>query len=172
MARQANQEIRAPITGTILKLNTFADTVYAKAGDPLATLVPDTTQRAVELYMKGMDIPLIRPGRDVRLQFEGWPALQFSGWPSVAIGTFGGKVTLVDASDNGKGEFRIVVRPSEAWPEAAYLRQGVRARGWVLLDTVPLGYELWRQFNGFPPQLAESPAKTEEPYLFKRKSKP
>lgn len=171
LARQATQEIRAPIAGTILNLSTFADTVYAKAGDPLATLVPDTRERAVELYMKGLDIPLIRPGREVRLQFEGWPALQFSGWPSVAVGTFGGKVTLVDATDDGKGNFRIVVRPNEPWPEAAYLRQGVRARGWVLLDTVPLGYELWRQFNGFPAQLAESPAKTEDTNLIKRKSK-
>ena len=28
------------------------------------------------------------------------------------------------------------------------------ANGWVLLDVVSLGYELWRQFNGFPPVLA------------------
>jgi hypothetical protein len=25
--------------------------------------------------------------------------------------------------------------------------------GWILLDRVRLGYELWRQFNGFPPRL-------------------
>lgn len=173
LARQATQQIRAPIAGTILRLNTFADTVYAKSGDPLATLIPDTQERAVELYMKGLDVPLISPGREVRLQFEGWPALQFSGWPSVAAGTFGAQVVLVDAADDGKGRFRIVVRPrpGDRWPEALYLRQGVRARGWVLLDTVPLGYELWRQFNGFPPQLSESPAKTEDPNLIKRKSK-
>jgi hypothetical protein len=36
----------------------------------------------------------------------------------------------------------------------------VRANGWVLLDVVSLGYELWRQFNGFPPVVAlEPPAK-------------
>jgi hypothetical protein len=28
-------------------------------------------------------------------------------------------------------------------------------KGWVLLDTVPLGFELWRQFNGFPPTVAQ-----------------
>lgn len=173
MARQANQTIRAPLAGTILKLTTFADTVYAKAGDKLAVLVPDTQERAVELYMNGNDIPLIQPGREVRLQFEGWPALQFAGWPSVAVGTFGAEVVLVDATDDSKGKFRIVVRPraQDQWPAAAYLRQGVRANGWVLLDTVPLGYELWRQFNGFPASVKDSPAKTESNNVIKRKSK-
>jgi hypothetical protein len=38
-----------------------------------------------------------------------------------------------------------------------YLRQGVRANGWILLDEVRLGYELWRQFNGFPPVLSGAP---------------
>ena len=35
--------------------------------------------------------------------------------------------------------------------EHRYLRQGVRANGWILLDQVSLGFEIWRQFNGFPP---------------------
>ena len=88
-------------------------------------------------------------------QFEGWPAVQFSGWPSVAVGTFGGTVALVDATDDGQGQFRILVvpAPGETWPDARFLRQGSRANGWVLLDTVPLGWELWRQFNGFPPSM-------------------
>jgi hypothetical protein len=98
-------------------------------------------------------MPLIREGRPVRLQFEGWPAVQFTGWPSVAVGTFGGKVALVDATDDGTGRFRILVRPEteDAWPTNITLRQGVRVNGWVLLDQVTIGYELWRRFNGFPP---------------------
>jgi hypothetical protein len=71
----------------------------------------------------------------------------------VAVGTFGGRVALVDAVDNGKGKFRVLIIPDkkdEPWPNVRYLRQGVRAKGWVLLDQVRLGYELWRQFNGFP----------------------
>lgn len=159
LARQSTQEIRAPRAGTILKLNTFSDTVYVKEGDVLAYLVPDTQQRAVELYMNGNDIPLITPGRKVRLQFEGWPALQFVGWPSVAVGTFGGEVAFIDATDDGKGKFRIVVIPDaqDPWPPNRFLRQGVRANGWVLLNQVPLGYELWRQFNGFPPSIPDAP---------------
>ncbi|MBL8825787.1 MAG: hypothetical protein JNM18_02290, partial [Planctomycetaceae bacterium] len=37
------------------------------------------------------------------------------------------------------------------------LRQGVRVNGWIQLNQVTLGYELWRQLNGFP--LATSPSK-------------
>ena len=40
------------------------------------------------------------------------------------------------------------------WPDDRWLRQGVRAKGWVLLNEVSLGYELWRQLNGFPPVVA------------------
>ena len=67
-----------------------------KQGEPLALLVPDTKARAVELWVDGNDAPLITPGRHVRLQFEGWPAVQFVGWPSVAVGTFPAEVAFVD----------------------------------------------------------------------------
>jgi len=116
----------------------------------------------VELWVDGNDVPLLRDGRHVRIQFEGWPALQFSGWPSVAVGTFGGRVAVIDAVDDGKGKFRVLVVPdrSEPWPSGRYLRQGVRAHGWILLNRVSLAYELWRQFNGFPPAIPEEPAAT------------
>jgi hypothetical protein len=101
----------------------------------------------------------------VRLSFEGWPAIQSIGWPQLAVGTFGGEVLFVDATDDGKGKFRVVVAPQEdlvdrrdgngpvkvAWPSGdRWLRQGVLANGWILLDEVPLWFELWRQINGFP----------------------
>lgn len=108
----------------------------------------------VELQIDGNDLPLVRSGNKVRLQFEGWPAAQFVGWPSVAVGTFGGTVYLVDPIANDKGQFRILVSPDPAdhpWPDQQYLRQGVRAQGWVLLKTVSAGWELWRKLNGFPP---------------------
>jgi multidrug efflux pump subunit AcrA (membrane-fusion protein) len=154
VARQATQTIRAPRNGTILRLLAQPGGELLKAGDSLAVFVPDTANLVVELWMNGNDIPLIHVGDPVRLQFEGWPAVQFAGWPSVAIGTFGGRVMLVDATDNGEGKFRILVEPDpkdDPWPSNRYLRQGVRANGWVLLNQVSLGYELWRQFNGFPP---------------------
>lgn len=153
LARQRTMRVVAPRDGTIFRVIAKEGGEVAKSGDTLAILVPDTLSRAVELLVDGNDAPLITPGRHVRLQFEGWPAVQFVGWPSVAVGTFGGKVDFVDATDNGRGQFRIVIVPEDdqPWPEARYLRQGVRANGWVLLNQVSIGYELWRQFNGFPP---------------------
>ena len=133
----------------------------ATAGQPLAMLVPETDQNVVELWVNGNDMPLLYAGDPVRLQFEGWPAIQFVGWPSAAVGTFGGHIILVDATDDGMGMFRILVAPDakvEAWPPKQYLRQGVRANGWVLLKQVPLWFELWRQFNGFPPTSTKGPA--------------
>ena len=158
LARQATQVVRSPVDGTVLRVVTRMGGEMVKAGEVLVELVPYSTNNVVALLIDGNDAPLVSPGRKVRLQFEGWPALQFSGWPAVAVGTFGGEVLLVDASDNGRGQFRALVQadPDAApWPEQRYLRQGVRANGWILLDEVSLGFELWRQFNGFPPATTE-----------------
>lgn len=157
LARQETQRVLAPVDGTVWRVVARQSGELLKSGAPLVVLVPTTTRTVVELFLDGNDVPMVAPGRTVRLQFEGWPALQFSGWPSVAVGTFGGRVLLVDATDDGLGKFRVLVEPDaddEPWPSAQYLRQGVRANGWVLLDIVSLGYELWRQFNGFPPVVA------------------
>ncbi len=154
LARQNTQRVMAPVDGKIFRVVARQNGELLKAGDQIAILVPNTTHDVVELWMDGNDVPLISEGRPVRLQFEGWPALQFAGWPSIAVGTFGGRVQLVDSTDNGAGKFRVLIKPDpndEPWPTKTYLRQGVRANGWVLLNQVPLGFELWRQFNGFPP---------------------
>ncbi|NDG27118.1 MAG: HlyD family efflux transporter periplasmic adaptor subunit, partial [Proteobacteria bacterium] len=150
LSRQLTQSVKAPVPGTILKIISGQGAQIVKSGQMLAVLVPETESRAVELWIQGNDVPLIRENAEVRLQFEGWPAIQFSGWPGAAYGTYGGKVALIDASDNGQGKFRIVITPldKEPWPEGTYLRQGARALGWVLLNRVTLGYELWRRFNG------------------------
>jgi hypothetical protein len=69
-------------------------------------------------------------------------------------------VVLIDATDDGKGHFRILVMhdPDDiAWPDPRFLRQGVRVNGWILLGQVTLGYELWRIFNGFPPLVLPEP---------------
>ncbi|PCC74179.1 HlyD family secretion protein [Nannocystis exedens] len=160
MARQRRMKIVAPRDGTILKLIGRHGTDMVAVGDVIATFVPDMGASAVELWVAGRDGPLIAPGRHVRLQFEGWPAVQFVGWPSVAVGTFGGVVEFVDALADESGRFRVVVSPDPddlPWPDNRWLRQGVRANGWVLLERVQLGFELWRQINGFPPALAASP---------------
>ena len=173
-ARQRSQDVVAPRAGTILRLVASEGTEIVKGGDDLAILVPDPGTRATELWMDGTDAPLLRPGQSVRIQFEGWPALQLAGWPSLAIGTFVGRIELIDAAANVDGKVRVLVvaAAGEAWPVEAFLRQGMLARGWVLLSRVSLGWELWRQFNGFPPQVqAESPFLDKPEVLKLRKPK-
>ncbi|NLX98845.1 MAG: HlyD family efflux transporter periplasmic adaptor subunit [Rhodopirellula sp.] len=166
VARQENQRLTAPFDGFLVQINPNLGSAILKEGDPICTIVPDTTDRSVQIWLDGNDAPLVESGRPVRLQFEGWPAVQFAGWPSVAVGTFGGKVVSVDAIDNGKGQFRALVCPDpaeESWPEGRFLRQGVRANGWILLNRVPLWYEVWRKLNGFPPVVSmEKPASKDD----------
>jgi multidrug resistance efflux pump len=149
--------ITAPRDGVIYRMPVFERGQMLKEGDSLFTIVPDISEQAVELYVAGNDTPLVNIGDEVRLQFEGWPAIQFAGWPSVAVGTFGGQIAAIDATDNGTGKFRVLVKPpsEDDWPADRYLRQGVRANGWVMLNQVSLGYEIWRQLNGFPPIVSQ-----------------
>ena len=152
IARQQTQVIKAHVAGIIFKRLTGQESVVVKAGDVLLQIMPETPSRAVALWIDGNDIPFVRLHQKARLQFEGWPAIQFHGWPEIAVGTFRGEVSFIDPTDNGSGLFRAVITPDERWPNMQYLRQGVRVHGWVQLGKVPLWYELWRQFNGFPPE--------------------
>lgn len=169
------QSVVAPQDGYILKLKVSQGGQIVSQGASLLELVPASPDRAVAIKVDGNDVPLVasqdrlgRP-RKVRLQFEGWPAVQFSGWPSAAVGTFGGIVSVVDSTDDGQGKFRVIVvpDPDEApWPNEILLRQGVRANAWVLLDQVTIGWEIWRQLNGFPPVVAGmEPKKNSEKLL-------
>ncbi|MBB4660277.1 efflux RND transporter periplasmic adaptor subunit [Parvularcula dongshanensis] len=154
LSRQSVQTVRAPREGTILRINGGASATYVSAGDPVAMFQPEGAERVVELYVDGRDVALVAPGRRVMLEFEGWPAVQFSGWPSVAVGTFPGRVLSIDPTAQPDGRFRVLVAEGDEtpWPGPEFVRFGASARGWVLLDEVRLGYELWRQLNNFPPQ--------------------
>lgn len=148
----------APRDGIVYKLFSREGSNTVKKGDLLFTLVPATTELGVELTVPGRDMPLVHVGDKVRLQFQGWPAVQFVGWPSAAVGTFGGRVLALSPTDDAKGDFSVLIEPDPeepAWPDDRYLRQGVRANGWVLLKQVSLGYEIWRQLNGFPPVISD-----------------
>ncbi len=153
VSRQENQIVYAPKDGIILKVLAGDSATLVKSGDKIATFAPILNDPVVELYVDGNDIPLITNGRKVRLQFEGWPIVQFSGWPSTAIGTFAGEVYSVDSSISENGKFRILIRKPDAekWPDHRFLRHGAKSYGWVLLNEVSLGYEIWRQINSFPP---------------------
>jgi multidrug resistance efflux pump len=152
--------VRAPQDGYVVRSLKFGIGETIKEGESIATLQPDNPSIAVELYVRAMDVPLIQRGREVRIQFDGWPAIQFSGWPTVAVGTFGGEVAVIDAVSSVNGKYRLLVRPKartsdQPWPKQ--LRVGSGVYGWVMLDDVPIWFELWRQLNGFPPSLKEEP---------------
>ena len=152
--------VRAPQTGYIVRALKAGIGETIKEGESIATLQPENPLLAAELYVRAMDVPLIQRGRTARLQFDGWPAIQFSGWPSVAVGTFGGVVSVIDVVSTG-GKYRLLVRPAHPqaqdrlWPHQLRLGSGVQ--GWVILDSVPVWYEIWRQLNGFPPTLKTEP---------------
>lgn len=164
IARQSVQIVRAPRSGVILRVNAGDAATFVSAGEVIATFVPDNARRAVEIFIDGRDVALVQPGAPVRLQFEGWPAVQFSGWPSVAIGIFDGVVTSVDPSAQASGRFRILVTEDpdaeNPWPDSNFVRFGAKARGWVLLEQVSVGYEVWRQLNNFPPNFTRETVDT------------
>ncbi len=159
LSRQQSQLLLAPTDGTIVRLQVGSSNIVVSQGQVVAVFVPKSEELSVQIFIKGNDLPLVYEGRKVRLQFEGWPAIQFSGWPSVAIGTFGGVVKVVDQTATPEGFFRVIIVPGkdERWPASRFIRQGTRVNGWILLNNVAIGYELWRQFNGFPPTMDRAP---------------
>ena len=160
-----NMEIRsqqyfilAPQAGIVVKATQAGIGETIKEGDPVCSIMPESTDVAVEMYVKAMDVPLISKGRRVRVEFDGFPALQFSGWPSISVGSFGGTVQVIDVVNTHPGQFRILVIPDTKdikWP--TQIRVGSGTKSWVMLDDVPVWYELWRQLNGFPPSLYMEP---------------
>ncbi len=161
----SNMEIRsqqyfilAPQNGYVVKAAQAGIGETIKEGDPICSIMPQSSDVAVEMHVKAMDIPLISKGRKVRIEFDGFPALQFSGWPSISVGSFGGVVEVIDVVNTKAGEFRILVKPDRAdipWPKQLRVGSGIKA--WVMLDSVPIWYELWRQLNGFPASLYKEP---------------
>jgi len=160
LSRQSMQLVTAPQDGFIQSINAGDTATVVNAGDVLATFVPAEQERVIEVFIDGRDVALVQPGEEARVEFEGWPSVQFSGWPSVAIGTFAGRVATVDQVAQPDGRFRILIAEDpdsgETWPGDRYARFGTVVRAWILLDTVPVGYELWRQLNNFPPELPTS----------------
>ena len=50
------------------------------------------------------------------------------------------------------------INPESRWPDEQFVRFGATARGWILLETVSVGYEIWRQLNNFPPSMPSAAA--------------
>jgi membrane fusion protein, adhesin transport system len=155
--------VLAPQDGIITKTISTGIGETIKQGDPIATIMPSVYDLAVEMYVQPMDLPLVQKGQKVRVMFDGWPAIVFSGWPNTSYGTYGGVVFAVDNFADETGKFRVLVSPDKTqdkWPDA--LRVGGGTNSMLLLNDVPIWYELWRVINGFPPDFYYKEPKEEK----------
>ena len=153
LQRRVASRVVAPLDGTVVRLNRIGPGEIVHPGELLFTIVPGQASPAVEMWANSIDAPLLRPGRSVRLLFHGVPAIPLPAWPELMAGTYDGRIQVVDQSASANGRFRFWVIPdseSRSWPPQEHVRQGTQVMGWVILNRVPLWYEMWRRFNLFP----------------------
>lgn len=156
--RGSQRWLIAPQSGQITKAKKAGINETVKEGEMIVEIVPDKVDHAVELFVKPMDLVLLSIGQEVRLIFDGYPAIVFSGWPKASYGTFLGKVIAIETNRSENGKFRVLVIPVEKekkWPTD--IKVGAGSQGYALLKNVRIWYELWRQINGFPPEYYKEP---------------
>ncbi len=144
--------IRATRSGLVNRMLKAGLGETIKEGEELVSIMPQIYDKAVEMFVAPIDLPLVHKGEKVRIQFDGWPVIIFSGWPNASYGTYGGVVFAIEnfMSTNGKYRVLLIQDPDDqAWPDE--LRVGSGTNTIALLEDVPIWYELWRQINGFPP---------------------
>jgi len=154
MQRRVASKVLAPFGGTVVRVNPLGSGEIVHPKDLLFTIVPESTSPAIEMWAGSIDAPLLKPGRMVRILFQGVPAIPLPAWPELMAGTYDGRIQVVDQSASPNGQFRLWVEPDierRPWPPQEQVRQGTQAMGWVILNRVPLWYEMWRRFNLFPP---------------------
>ncbi len=163
--------IRAPQNGYITKAIQAGIGENIKEGSQIVSIMPSDYELAVAMYVKPIDLPLLQKGDEVRIQFDGWPAIVFSGWPNTSYGTYAGKVYAIDNFISENGKYRVLVSADpkqQPWPKD--LRVGAGSSNMSLLSNVFIWYELWRQINGFPPDYYHSEkVKKASPSEFKNK---
>jgi multidrug resistance efflux pump len=150
--RSGQYFVIAPQDGQVIKAKKAGINEIVKDGEMIVEIVPKVYQLAAEIWVRPMDLQLLRLGQPVRFMFDGFPAIVFSGWPSASYGTFAGKVFAIESNVSNNGMFRVLVaenREYRPWPKD--LKMGTGAVSFALLKDVPIWYELWRQINGFPP---------------------
>ncbi len=150
--RQGMYSVLASQDGQVVQLTKSGIGEILKETESIGTIVPKMANYAVEIYVKPVDLPLLREGQRVMCIFDGFPAIVFSGWPTSSYGTFAGKVVAIESNISVNGLFKALVIEDKAekpWPKQIKIGAGVR--GIAILNDVPVWYELWRNINGFPP---------------------
>ncbi|MCW3168580.1 HlyD family secretion protein [Chryseobacterium sp. 09-1422] len=156
IARQGLYFIIASQDGQIVQLNKAGIGEVLKDGENIGTIVPTNVDYAVEIYIKPVDLPLVKEGQRVMSIFDGFPAIVFSGWPDSSYGTFAGKVVAVESNISANGMFKALIvedKNEKPWPPK--IKMGTGVQGIAILNNVPIWYELWRNINGFPPDYYE-----------------
>lgn len=150
--RQGLYYVLASQDGQVVQLNKAGIGEILKETESIGTIVPRKVNYAVEIYVKPVDLPLLKEGQKVMCIFDGFPAIVFSGWPNSSYGTFAGKVIAIENNINANGLFKaLVVQDTTQKPWPPQIRMGAGVQGIAILNDVPIWYELWRNINGFPP---------------------
>lgn len=149
--RQGLYYVLASQDGQIVQLSKSGIGEILKDGESIGSIVPLNVDYAVEIYIKPVDLPLVKPGQRIMCIFDGFPAIVFSGWPNTSYGVFAGKVIAVESNITTNGMFKALVveeKGKKAWPPQ--IKMGAGVQGIAILNDVPIWYELWRNINGFP----------------------
>ena len=144
--------ILATQDGQITQLTKAGIGEIVKDAETIGIIVPKKINYIAEIYVKPVDLPLIRENQKVMLTFDGFPAIVFSGWPNSSYGTFSGKIIAIENSISENGLFKAIVaedKTQKRWPPN--MKIGTGASGIAILNDVPIWYEIWRNINGFPP---------------------
>ena len=144
--------ILATQDGQITQLTKAGIGEIVKDAETIGIIVPKKIDYIAEIYVKPVDLPLIRENQKVMLIFDGFPAIVFSGWPNSSYGTFSGKIIAIENSISENGLFKAIVaedKTQKRWPPN--MKIGTGASGIAILNDVPIWYEIWRNINGFPP---------------------
>ncbi|RWU10629.1 HlyD family secretion protein [Pedobacter chitinilyticus] len=151
-ARKGLYFVLASQDGQVVQLNKAGIGEILKETESIGTIVPKKVDYAVEIYVKPVDLPLLKEGQRVMCIFDGFPAIVFSGWPNTSYGTFTGKLVAIENNISVNGLFKALVvedKMQKPWPPQ--IKMGAGVQGIAILNDVPIWYELWRNINGFPP---------------------
>jgi adhesin transport system membrane fusion protein len=146
--RQSNRALLAPRDGFVVQLSYIAPGASVKKDQTVLFLAPEGAPVVVIAKVHPFDAPLLSIGDSALCALDGWPILQIPGWPRSSVGLFEGKIRYIASQADSDGMLAVVIEPTDQWPKNA--RPGTHVSATLLLNDVPMWYEFWRQFNGFP----------------------